>query len=492
MFIAIDAGTSMVKAVLYDELGSERQSARREAIVSRPQPLWAEQDMNEVWAAVSATVREVGEGRTDIDFISVTAQGDGCWLVDANGRPTGPAILWNDGRASKLVEQWSLEGRIDQGYSINGSITFPGLANAILSWFKTNDPQRLAVSDRALTCLGWLFMNLTGEARAELSDASAPFVAAGSQTYDSRLLDLYGLGDVARLLPPIVSGSRAIGALHPDAARQLGLSEGTAIVMAPYDVAAAAIGVGATTPGQATVVLGTTIFTGVITDKPQASGAPTGSTIALGLPGRYLRFFPSLNGAETLMWAAKVLNVDGPAEVTALAAQAQPGANGVTFLPYLSPAGERAPFLEPFAQGSLWNLSLENNRADIARAVVEGLTAIIVDCLHESGIQARELRLTGGGANSDFWCQLVADATGIPTVRVSGADATARGALIAGWLATGRETTTNHADEDFVDIGQRWEPDASRSSIYKERFEHFRRLRDIARSSWSQPERLAA
>src|SRR6185369_4350856 len=112
------------------------------------------------------------------------------------------------------------------------------------------------------------------------------------------------------------------------------------------------------------------------------------------------------------------------------------GANGLFFLPYLSPAGERAPFLDPAARGSLWNLSLEHTPADIARAIVEGLSLVLRDCLVCARSPMTRLHLGGGGANSDAWCQLVADVTGIETRRARSSELTARGATLAGMIAT--------------------------------------------------------
>mgnify|MGYP001547473754 CR=1 FL=1 len=176
--IAIDAGTSTIKAAAFDRSGRELFVARRESIVERPREGWSEQDMLLVWDRVCDAVREAVNHAGTIEAVAITAQGDGCWLVDAAGNPNGPAMLWNDARASDRVAAWARNGTMVRGYALNGSVTFPGLANALLHWMQENQPARLSRSAYALTCGSWIFYKATGDIRAELSDACAPFVDA--------------------------------------------------------------------------------------------------------------------------------------------------------------------------------------------------------------------------------------------------------------------------------------------------------------------------
>jgi erythritol kinase len=484
-FVAVDAGTSAIKAVLFDDRGRELRVARRAVQVLRPQPTWSEQDMTEVWERVVDVIRDVAVGEPEIALLVVTGQGDGCWLVDEQGRPTGPAPLWNDGRASAYVDRWQHDGTLNRGYALNGSISFPGLANAVLRWLGDYDPERLRRSASLLSCAGWLALCLTGRVCAEISDASAPFLDAATGGYSAALLELYGLSSLERLLPPIVSGPSALAPLRAEAADVLGLPAGTPVFLAPYDVASSAIGMGAREAGQAVAVLGTTLFTGVITDRADEDSAPSGARVALGLPGRFLRFFPTLTGVETLTWGAALLGLDGPVEFAELAASGDPGANGLTMLPYLSPAGERAPFLDPRARGSILNLSLEHGRADLARAALEALSMVVRDCLEATPAAVSELRLGGGGANSAFWCQLIADVTGVRTVRDAATEAGARGAVIAALIASG----DSRAVEEFESPGGppvSWDPDPDRSAFYSRQYERFLELRSEVSRTWPE------
>ncbi|MFI6477142.1 FGGY family carbohydrate kinase [Nonomuraea sp. NPDC050663] len=442
--ICVDAGTTMIKAVAYDGGGRETALARRPTRVTRPATGHSEQDMDEVWAAVVACVREVAPAAGPVDFLAITAQGDGLWLVDERNRPTGPAILWNDGRAAAAVAGWEEQGVLARAFPANGSVTFAGLPNAILAWLNEHDPARLERSAAALTCGGWIFANLTGRRAIDSSDASAPFTDLATGDYSADLLALYGMSWARRLLPARIADEHRTA---PLTTAELGLPPGTPVVMAPYDIAATAIGVGATEPGQACGILGTTLCTEIVTDDASPGSAEAGFTIALGLPRRHLRVFPTLAGVEVIHWACALLGLRDPEE---LGRRAAPDSRGLSFLPYLSPAGERAPFRDPGIRGSMHGLTVEHGPEHVARAVLEGLSLVIRDCLEAAGSRPGELRVCGGGAASEVWTQLIADATGVTVLRPVDTEAGARGAYQVGRLQLGQEPAAPAVRDEWV------------------------------------------
>ncbi|SDK17224.1 FGGY-family carbohydrate kinase [Nonomuraea jiangxiensis] len=478
--ICVDAGTTVIKAVGYDASGAESAVARRETTVSRPAPGHAEQDMDAVWDAVADTVREVAARVGEVEFVAVTAQGDGCWLVDEHGEPTGPAILWNDARAAATVDAWTRAGLATAAFRLNGSSAASGLPHAILTWLRAHDPGRLDRSSALLTCGGWIYARMTGEVVAEESDASAPFMDLRARAYSPALAAMFGLEWAERLLPPI--RSCPVAELTPAAATTLGLAAGTPVVMAPYDIAATALGAGAVTAGQACGILGTTLCTEVIVETPGLDGEPTGITIAL--PGGYLRAFPTFAGTEVVQWTCRLLGLAGPAELGELAVLSPPGAGGLTLLPYLSPAGERAPFSDPLARGSLLGMSFEHGREHVARAALEGLTMVIRDCLAATGAAPTELRVCGGGAASAPWLSLIADVTGLPVRRPADAEVGARGAYLVGLAATGAATSVPAAAAQHVRLRDAVEPDPARHAFYARLFDDFLTLRGTSAGTW--------
>lgn len=483
--ICIDAGTTMIKAVGYDDDGAEQVVVREATVVTRPAPAWAEQDMELVWDAVVACVRSVvHQLGSAVDYIALTAQGDGSWLVDREGAPTGPAILWNDGRAAGIVDGWTRAGVLDRAFLTNGSLTSCGMPNAILSWLRLNDPDRLARSAVSLTCGGWIFSKLTGELAIDESDASAPFMDIRARRYSADLLSLYDLEWVERLLPAVRDDHGRVAELSHGAAATLGLPAGTAVVMSSYDIASTAIGVGAVEVGQACTILGTTLCTEIVTDTVSLGDEAAGCTVALGIPGRYLRAFPTLAGGEVVQWACQLMGLTDPVELGELATRCPAGADGLLFLPYLSPAGERAPFLNPLASGSFLGMSVEHGREHVARAVLEGLTLVIRDCLTASRAQPTELRVSGGGAASPVWLQMIADVTGVQVSRTTDTETGARGAYLIGMVATGGAARVEDIIPRYLSVRDTFAPDAICSRVYTDMFADFRSLRGSASATW--------
>jgi erythritol kinase (D-erythritol 1-phosphate-forming) len=487
--LCVDAGTTVVKAVLFDGEGREQRVARQATRVRRSGPGFSEQDMDGVWDAVVSTVRSLVDGRREpVRMLAFTGQGDGCWLVGPDGRPTGPAILWNDGRACDIIDRWEADGVLDAAFKINGNYGFAGTSGAILAWLRAHDRERLDASHRALYCGGWLFLRLTGEYAAEESDAASPFLDIRTRAYAPEILDLLGMPWAERLLPGIRGDSDRIGQLRPAAAAELRLPAGLPVVMAPFDIPATALGIGAVTPGQACTILGTTLSTATPVAAVDTSGTPAGMTLPSGVPGGYVRSLATMAGIEAVGWGMKLIGLDRPGEISDLAQTAEPGAEGLFFQPYLSPAGERAPFRDTRARGSLSGLTFEHTRAHIARAMLEGMSYVVRECLESSGVRATELRITGGGANSEFWCRLLADITGVPTMRSADSELGAKGAFVTALVASGAEPSARAAVERHVCPRDVFEPDDKRSALYDELYGDFLAIRDGAREQW---ERLA-
>lgn len=490
-WLSIDAGTSVIKAVLFDTRANELATARATIAVSRPHPGHAEQSMDAVWKAVSATIQQLlahPAAQHPIEGIVTTAQGDGVWLVDTTGHPTGPAILWNDGRAIGIVERWHAAGTLDQAFRRNGSVTYPGLPNAIWQWLAEHTPDRLHRSRWSLTANGWLHLQLTGKVAANLSDASNPFLDLHTRQYSPELLRLFDAEPHQHLLPPFTETPQA--PLRADVAQQFGLTPGIPVLMAPYDIAATATGCGSVHPGDGCVILGTTLCAEVLVSDPQLSRAPAGTTLTLqstAVDGRplFLRALPTLTGCEALDWVSATLQLPGVDHLSRLAAEAPPGAANLVFLPYLSPAGERSPFLAPTARGSLLGLSLEHTPAHIARAVFEALSFVIRDCLATATPDSpRRLTVCGGGSRSDLWCQLIADVCGCEVLRPQASEIGARGALLHAFAATSVHPSLAAAVAALPLQTDSFRPNPAQTHIYDPLFGRFLRLREQVAPIW--------
>lgn len=484
--LAVDAGTSLIKAVVFDDRGGELSVVRRVTALSSRHPGWVEQDMAEVRATVLDCIAEAVRGSDQpIERIALTAQGDGAWMIGHDGEPAGPAILWNDARAAAIVDSWARDGRLERAFRINGSLGNLGLPHAILSWQLQTDPGVLAGVRDVVTCGSWLFESLTGRRGLHPSDASAPWLDAATGQYSDEILDLFGLESVRHVLPPVLSAAELTAPLSSSVASATGLRAGTPVTLAPYDVVSTAVGGGSVAPGSAFSILGTTLCTGLVVAAPEVDGSATGLTLFSTTGDPLIRAFPTLAGTEVIDWVRGLLGLPDVAAVTGLAVHSRAGARGVRILPYLSPAGERMPFLDPAARGAVLGLSLASGSADIARATLEGLAHTIRDCLSASGSAADELVLSGGGSASALLCQVIADVTGVATVRVEGTQIGAKGAMMHASVAGGDYPDLARAAARLVHRGERFSPDPEVRVLFDERHDDFLKTRAVLAERWS-------
>lgn len=457
-WIGVDAGTSMVKAVRTDDDLVAEAVATAVVPVDRPVTGASEQDMHAVARAVEQVVARVAPPDGRVDGVAVTAQGDGCWLVGSDGVPTGPAVLWNDGRAGDVVARWEADGLLREAFEVTGSYGNAGLAHAELAWLRQHQPDRVRDARRLLSCGSWLFHELTDVAVLDVSDACNPFLRADDGTVAHDLLAAMGVGWTADLLPPVVSGADRVRPLAARAAAATGLRAGTPVVLAPYDVVATAAGVGAAAPGQGVAVLGTTLCVETLVTGTGLPRPPAGMSLATGVPGERLLAYATLAGTQVLDWWGRLLGVDGAAGLVALAASAT-RTDGPLLLPYLSPAGERAPFRDPAARGALVGVDLEHSPADVAAAVLRGLTLAVRDCLEASGTAPEVLAVCGGGSRSDLWCAMLADALQVPVTRPGSEQVGALGAVLTGLVAVGVEPDLRTACATRLRPGRTFAPD---------------------------------
>jgi erythritol kinase len=437
VLIGVDAGTSVVKAVAFADDGEVLRVAARPTRTIVPAPGRAEQDLEEVIAAVGEVIREVSAGE-HVDMLGVTAQGDGLWLLDGEGRQVRPPILWSDARAADLVAQWMASGLAEEAYRRSGSMPFPGAAAPLLAVLQQEEPESLHAAATAGYCKDAILQRLTGTRVTDVSDASLPFFDPWQRCYDDELLALFGVGAWRDLLAPVDPSPAPLRALSAAGAALTGLPAGTPVHAGPFDLCATAIGAGVRQRGDALVILGTTLGCAVLTDRVEVA-EPSGMLLCMPEVDRWLRVMPAMVGTPSLEWALAMTGARR-GEIEALLAGSEPGAGGLLVLPFLAPAGERAPFVDPYARGQVIGLSLESTREDLVRAVCEGIAYAVRHCLESAGL-APDARvfLGGGGVRSSGWRQILADILQRPLVLARQPEAGARGAAMAALTAAGRE-----------------------------------------------------
>ncbi|GAA2073921.1 FGGY-family carbohydrate kinase [Actinomadura alba] len=468
MFVGIDAGTSFVKAAVFDDSGRvtavESAHVRLDVRDGR-----VEQDAEEVFAAVSAVL-----GALDVrpELVGLTGQGDGVWLVDADARAVRPAISWMDGRAAGIVAEWEADGVAERVFRRTGNALFPGCPAPVLAWLDRHEPARLDAAATAAYCKDVVFQRLTGIRATDVSDASVPFLDPCARDYDDGAIAACGLSHRAGLLAPIgdplPGGAARDGALIP---------AGTPMSCGPFDVPACALGAGVTEPGDGLLIIGTTLAALAVTDVPDLDGALAGFHFSTTEPGRWLRGMPAMVGTAALDWVLSAVGARHE-DLAELLGASPPGARGVRVLPFFAPSGERAPFVEPAARAEFSGVSLETTPADLVRATCEAVAYAARHCLDAAGLIG-ELAVAGGGTKSAEWLQLFADVLGRP-LRIAAGEVGARGAVLA---AARRFGTGLDAGEWTRPAGVR-EPDPSRAAYYADGYAGYLRRLTAARQRW--------
>jgi len=470
MIIGVDVGTTVTKAVGFDDTGVPRARAAVRTSLTRAGEGRYEQDVTAVFEAVETVLAEIGPA----DAIGITGQGDGLWLADASGAPVRTAISWLDARASGVLAEWAADGRLDAIFRRTGSLLFPGSAGPILAALAATEPATLDAAATAGYCKDLVLQRLTGLRATDPSDASVPFLDPYAMNYADDLVELCGLGRWRRLLAPVHRAPMA--PLSAAAAARTGQPVGIPVVAAPYDLPACAWGAGITEVGDGLLILGTTLACEVVVDTVDTTGDPAGLSLSTWFPKRWLRAMPAMVGTAALDWVLRLVGA-GVDDLPALLAASPPGARGVTVLPFFAEAGERAPFVEPHARARLDGLHLGHDRADVVRAATEALAYAARHCLTAAGLTG-ELVVCGGGAASRPWLQIFADVLGRPLRALPGEEVGARGAALAAGRAVGRPALPAPAGV-VVEPG----PDSGR---YADGYEHYLRAVSHARNWWRE------
>jgi sugar (pentulose or hexulose) kinase len=483
MHLGIDIGTSVIKAALFDEAGNELAEAAEPMRLLAAPVGWSELDGDAVWAVTTRVIRALFSGSSlraeDVRGIGVTGVMVGVWLVDASGNLIRPPILWNDARAQDLVNRL-LAVRPDlfsQVFAHSGSMMQLGCTLPVLAWLKENEPASLARATRALCAKDFIRFRLTGEFATDESEAAMAPGSARTRNFHPDQARLLGVEDTVHLLAAAHPATTIAGTVTSAAAAATGLVAGTPVAIGTGDTGACVLGAGCHAPGQAVSVLGTTCLNGVLFDR--AVYEPKDLGLLFILPeNRWMKTMVNVAGTTVLDWCLSTLCPDiaageKPYETLGALAETSPhGANGVVFIPYLSASGVIAPHIEPRARAGFHGLAPHHNRADMVRAVYEGIAYAIRDCYEAVGGTAGVIRLSGGGARSAFWSQMISDVTGYTVEIPAGTQFGAKGAALCAAVAIGDHPSLDAACRATFTARRRHDPEGS--TRYEDGYRRFK------------------
>jgi xylulokinase len=479
--LAHDLGTTGNKATLYDAEGALVGSAFYSYDTEFAHTNWAEQNPEDWWRAVCVSTQELlrkaGIGADEIAVITFSGQMMGCVPLDAKARPLRNAIIWADQRA---VEQANWLGeRISPAdvYHITGHRLSASYSLCKMLWIRDHQPDIYRATHRFVHAKDAIVARLTGNFVTEPTDASGMnLYDLETGTWSGRIIEAAEL-DAAKL-PDIRRSIDVVGGVLSAVADEIGVAAGTPVVIGGGDGMCAAAGAGVVQEGTAYNYIGASSWIALATKAPIYDPEYRTFTWAHLVPGLFSPCGTMQMAGGSYQWArdqlcspeqqaAAALGVS-PYELMNLSAeQSPPGANGLIFLPYL--LGERSPRWNPRARGAFVGLTIRHTRADMVRAVLEGITMnlrVILEAFTAQGATIDAMRVIGGGARGRFWNRIMADVYGIPVHRLAVLqEATSMGAALAGGIGVGVYRDFSMS-ETMNEIAKTILPNAATQAVY--------------------------
>jgi xylulokinase len=490
-YLGIDLGTSGTKALLCQEDGTVLATATAEHPIAHPRPGWSEQQPEDWWtsavAATRAVLAKAGSGIA-VKGIGLSGQMHGSVFLDREHRVLRPALLWNDQRtAAECAEIETAAGGRVALIQMVANPAFTGFTAPKLLWLRRHEPQHYANTRHLLLPKDYLRLRLTGELATEVSDASGTLLLDVAQRRWSDTL-LSRLQIDPAILPPCHESEEVTGRLTFAAGSALGLPAGIPVVGGAGDQAAGAVGNGIVQPGILSATLGTSGVVFAHAERPEVHPQGRVHTMCHAVRGAWHQMGVVLAAGGSLQWyrnefghaerqAAAAANVDPYDLLIQQAATVGPGAEGLYFLPYLT--GERHPHSDPHARGAWIGLSPRHTKAHCVRAIIEGVTFAMRDCLEIMrglGVQARQIRVSGGGARSAFWRQLQADVYGQTTATINAVEGPAYGVALLAMVGTGAYASVPEACAAAIRETETLAPQAQVAARYEALFRQYQRF----------------
>ncbi|NLG50684.1 MAG: xylulokinase [Chloroflexi bacterium] len=489
--IGIDVGTTGTKTLLIDQQGTVLASVTAEYPMYTPRPQWAEQDPEDWWEATVKTIRQVlARSRIDpaeIAGIGLTGQMHGMVMLDGQGKVLRRCIMWNDQRTAAQCE-WIMNtiGR-ERFLELTSNPALPGFTAPKIIWTRENEPEVYARAAKVLLPKDYIRYRLTGAYATEVSDASGTVLLNVTQRKWSQEV-LRDLAIPASWLPECYESTEVTGRITAEVAEQTGLPVGLPVVGGAGDQAASAVGTGIVEPGLVSVTMGTSGVVFAYTDTPTRDYDGRLHTFCHAVPGKWHVMGVTLSAGGSFRWlrdtlglaeksVAELSGVDAYEILTAEAANAPAGCEGLIFLPYLT--GERTPYPDANARGTFFGLTLRHDKRHLVRAVMEGVAYSLrdsIELLRDLGIPIQQVRATGGGARSMLWRQILADVFGTELVTVNVTEGTAYGAALLAGVGTEVYGSVPEACSTTIRIVDRIDPVPESQAAYNEYYPVYRSL----------------
>ncbi len=491
-FLGIDTSTTSSKALLIDEQGAVVAVAASPHTLQTPKPLWSEQNPQEWWQAVSASIRLVlqkaGVAGQDVLAVGLTGQMHGLVLLDEAGEVLRPAILWNDQRTQAQCDAIHRGIGKELFIQLTGNVALTGFTAPKILWVAQNEPDVFAHARHVLLPKDYIRYKLTGEFAMDKADgAGTVLFDLKSRTWSPQVLAALGIDP--DWMPPTFEGPEFTGRITPEAAVLTGLKAGTPVAAGGGDQAAQAVGVGAVEPGVVALTVGTSGV--VFATTPSALIEPEGRLHAFchAVPGMWHFMGVMLSAAGSLQWYRDTLAPEMSFDALLNEAESvSAGSEGLQFLPYLS--GERTPHPDPLARGAWIGLTLRHGRGHLTRSLLEGVSFGLKDSftlIQNAGLgEIRQVRASGGGTKGALWRQILASVLEAELVTVNTAEGAAFGAALLAAVGAGHWPDVASACKAAVKLTGSTQPDAQQVEAYRKAYPLYRELYPALKSSFKK------
>ncbi len=505
--LGIDLGTSGTKTVLFDRTGKAVASATREYPLSQPENGWAEQAPQDWWEAAINTIRQVlkdsGVASDSIAALGISGQMHGLVMLDEKGEVLRPSIIWADQRTGEECGDITRLVGAERLIEITANPALTGFTASKILWVRKHQPEIYKKCRHILLPKDYLRYKLTGDFATEVSDASGmQLLDVPGRQWSKEVLDKLEIP--AEWLAKVYESPEVTGTISKQAAELTGLATSTLVVGGAGDNAAAAVGTGTVREGRAFTTIGTS---GVVYAHLQDVAIdPKGRvhTFCCAVPGAWHVMGVTQGAGLSLRWLrdsaflpekaeAEKSGKDAYTLMTALAEESPVGANRLLYLPYLM--GERTPHLDPDCRGVFFGLSAMHTRGDLVRAVLEGISYSLKDCLDvlaEMGTKPEQMLLTGGGARSPFWRQMLSDVFDCPATTIRSTEGPALGVAILAGVGAGMYESVEAACDQMIATGERLLPDAARHQAYAGYHQLYQNLYPALKDSFRQLKKLSS
>ncbi|AKL95914.1 xylulose kinase XylB [Clostridium aceticum] len=486
-FIGIDIGTTSVKIIATDENGNIVRSISKEYPLSFPKPLWSQQNPEDWWRQSISGFKELLDGldKSEVKAVSFSGQMHGMVTLDENDQVVRPAILWNDQRTEKECEYLNNEIGRNKISQWTGNVALTGFTAPKVLWLKGNEPENFAVAKKIMLPKDYIAYKMSGVFATDMSDASGTlYLDVKNRKWSAEMLELLGISE--EQLPRLYESYEVIGNIKPDLAEELGLNKDVKIVIGGGDQAVAAVGGGVVGAGSCSLSLGTSgvVFT---SNEEFFVDENNGLHSFCHANGKYHLMGVTLAAAASLKWWVEEVNKSEDFDGLLNEAKEAQIDDSLFYLPYLM--GERTPHNDPNCRGTFIGINMTHERKHMTRAVLEGVAFSLRDTfeiMKEMGIEITDISISGGGAKSKLWCEIIADVLNVRVNKLNTNEGPAYGAAILASVGFGLFDRVEDACCKFIKVTESIHPDKENSQLYNKKYEKFRKIYPTVKDLFKQ------